>query len=91
MSLSQLLVAKVLIHDKKLTNIATSEATKHAPPMDSPNVQLHMGQFPLREIQKLAELLLHTKEKMPTQKWVGKAETCHKHHAQHSSTQQTDC
>lgn len=48
MSLSQHLVEKVLIHDKgKLTNIATSEATnQHAPPMDSPNVQLTHGAVP---------------------------------------------
>lgn len=44
MSLSQLFVDQVvLIHDKeKLTNIATSEVTECTPPMDSPNMQLHI-------------------------------------------------
>lgn len=43
MSLSQLFVDQVvLIHDKKLTNIATSEVTECAPPMDSLNMQLHI-------------------------------------------------
>lgn len=49
MSLSQLFVDQVvLIHDKeKLTDIATSEVPECTPPIDSPNMQLHiLGAIP---------------------------------------------
>lgn len=54
MSLQQLLRDQVLIHGKErdeeeLPDTVTEAVTGCSPSMDSPNVQLHTGQFPLRD------------------------------------------
>ena len=43
--------------------------------MDAPNKQMPMAQFLLREIQKKLRDSYILGKKMPTSKWVGKAET----------------
>ena len=41
-------------------------------PMDTPNLQLHTGQFPLKKIQKLAEWLLYIEQTRKYSKWNGR-------------------
>ena len=59
------------------------------PPMDTPNLQLHMEQSPLRKTGKLAECFSTTKDKRATSRWIGEAETlsCQKSHSQHDNPQ----
>lgn len=43
-------------------------------PMDTPNLQLHLEQFPLKMTWKLAEQLCHIKRERSISKWVEEAE-----------------
>lgn len=44
-----------------IINVAEEEAFEFISAMDEPRKQLHMDQFPLREIQKPVERDLHTR------------------------------
>ena len=57
--------------------------TLNSPPMNTPNLPLHMKQFPLKKTWKLAEQLLHVADKKrATWRWVGEAETRSRHKPQ---------